>query len=69
MPRYKLKSGQEAFQIVDGPDAGNSFERNVEYPKLPAGYENRFEPVRKAPNPEPARPAADKSTKAKEKKS
>lgn len=39
----KLKKGQEAFEIVDGPDRGRKFERDVEYEKPPKGYENRFE--------------------------
>lgn len=40
---YRLKPGQESFQIVDGPDAGRTFERGKMYGQAPAGYENRFE--------------------------
>lgn len=42
---YRLKKGQESFQIVDGPDEGLKFERNRIYDQAPKGYENRFEPV------------------------
>jgi hypothetical protein len=42
----KLKKGQETFQVVDGPDAGRTFERGVEYDTPPKGYENRFEKVK-----------------------
>ena len=42
----KLKKGQETFQIVDGPDAGKTFTRGVEYESPPKGYENRFTSVK-----------------------
>jgi len=42
----KLKKGQETFQIVDGPDAGKTFTRGVEYDTPPKGYENRFETIK-----------------------
>jgi hypothetical protein len=38
----KLKKGQETFTIVDGRDAGKTFEKGVEYDKPPKGYESRF---------------------------
>lgn len=41
----KLKKGREAFEIVDGPDAGLKFERNKTYDQAPKGYEDRFEAV------------------------
>ncbi len=34
----KLKKGQEAFEIVDGPDKGKKFKRDVEYEKAPDGH-------------------------------
>jgi hypothetical protein len=42
----KLKKGQETFQVVDGPDAGRTFERGVEYDIPPKGYKDRFEAVK-----------------------
>lgn len=42
---YRLKNGQEGFEVVDGPDAGKSFRRGKTYPSVPAGYENRFDKV------------------------
>ena len=38
----KLKKGQETFTVVDGPDAGKTFEKGVEYDKPPKGFESRF---------------------------
>ena len=43
---YKLKKGQEAITLVDGPDAGKTFEKDVEYEQAPVGYEKRFEAVK-----------------------
>lgn len=43
---HQLKKGQEGFRIVDGPDAGKTFERGKPYTAPPAGYENRFEKIR-----------------------
>jgi len=40
---FRLKKGQETFQVVDGPDAGKTFKKGVVYDKAPAGYETRFE--------------------------
>ncbi|SDU26693.1 hypothetical protein [Desulfobacula phenolica] len=42
---FKLKKGQETFQVVDGPDAGRTYERGQEYETLPKGEEHRFEKV------------------------
>lgn len=47
---FKLKPGQEAFTIVDGPLAGTNYKRGVEYPKAPEGYEDRFEDCSKKKN-------------------
>lgn len=49
----KLKKGQEAFVIVDGPDTGRKFEPGVEYDAAPKGYESRFEKVKLGPAPRP----------------
>jgi len=49
----KLKKNQEAFTVVDGPDAGRTFERGVEYDHVPKGYESRFEKVRLGISAEP----------------
>jgi len=43
----KLKPGQEAFEIVDGPDAGKKFEPGIPYDRVPTGYEDHFEEVKK----------------------
>jgi len=43
---YKLKGGQEAFTIVDGPDAGRTFKRGVSYPERPRGYARMFTKVK-----------------------
>jgi len=42
---YQLKKGQEGFEMVDGPDAGKTYRRGKSYPKVPSGYENRFEKI------------------------
>lgn len=42
---YQLKKGQEGFEVVDGPDAGKTYQRGQSYPKAPSGYENRFEKI------------------------
>lgn len=42
---YQLKTGQEGFEVVDGPDAGKTYRRGKSYPKVPSGYENRFEKI------------------------
>ena len=42
----RLKKGQETFQVVDGPDAGKTYERGVKYDQVAKGYESRFEKVK-----------------------
>ncbi len=42
----KLKKGQETFQVADGPDAGRTYEKDVEYDHVPKGFESRFEKVK-----------------------
>lgn len=55
---FRLKKGQEAFEVVDGPDAGKKYERDVEYHQPPKGHENLFEPVRTGLKPKPEKAAA-----------
>jgi hypothetical protein len=54
----KLKKGREAFQIVDGPDAGKTFRPGIGYDQAPKGYEDRFEKVTpvKAKDLKPSKP-------------
>jgi len=56
--KYRLKRGQESFQVVDGPLAGRKFERGKEYreDEIPPEEEQRFEAV-KPPAPAAARAA------------
>lgn len=61
---FKLKKGQESFQVVDGPDAGKTFRRGVAYDHIPTGEERRFEPV-SAPK---ASPVKTKTKQSKENK-
>jgi hypothetical protein len=42
---WKLKAGQPDIDIVDGPLAGRSFKRGVEYTEIPPAEEIRFEKV------------------------
>jgi len=49
----RLKKGQEAFEIVDGPDAGLKFERDKTYDQAPKGYEDRFDKVSPPKPPKP----------------
>ena len=60
---FRLKKGQESFQVVDGPDAGRTFERDVEYHQPPVGHDHLFEPVRTNPKPAPARTKKAKENK------
>ncbi len=67
---FKLKPGQETFQVVDGPDTGKTFERGRVYETIPAGEEHRFEKVRKpVPKAEPVKtPDPKKDPKTDQKK-
>lgn len=68
---HRLKNGQDTFTVVDGPDAGKTFKRGVEYEAIPPGEEHRFEKVSKpAPKASPAITPDPKPTpkKAKENK-
>jgi len=64
---YKLKNGQETFQVVDGPDTGKTYNRGVEYESIPPGEEHRFEKVAK-PAPKAEAITVNDQKKAKEKK-
>lgn len=59
---FKLKKGQEAFTIMDGPDAGKTYRPGMSYDQAPAGYETRFEKIK----PSPA-VSSDKKTPARKK--
>lgn len=41
--KYRLKPGQESFQVVDGPYAGKTFERGKVYTDIPPEEKSRFE--------------------------
>jgi hypothetical protein len=45
---HKLKSGQPAFESVDGPFAGRRFVPDFVYAEIPPGEEHRFERADKA---------------------
>jgi len=62
----RLKKGREAFEIVDGPDAGQKFERNKTYDQAPRGYEDRFEKVAQVEVPDPVPAAKPKIRKGDE---
>lgn len=64
---FRLKNGQEAFQVVDGPDTGKTYQRGVEYESIPAGEGHRFEKVSK-PAPKTEAIVENDPKKAKEKK-
>lgn len=49
MKAYRLKPGQEAFQVVDGPCEGVTFRPGMTYHEIPPREAGRFEEV-----PEPA---------------
>ena len=45
MAEYRLKPGQEKFQVVDGPRAGAKFQPGKTYNDIPPGEVERFEEV------------------------
>lgn len=53
---YRLKKGEENFEIVDGPDAGKKFERGKVYAERPYVLRGRFEEI-----PEETPPATAES--------
>ena len=59
MNKYRLKAGQEAFAVVDGPLAGRQFSAGTMYDQIPEAEADRFEVI------EPEKPKA-KSRKKKE---
>ncbi len=48
MSVFKLKPGQHAIEIVDGPFAGRKYFPDQVYAEIPAGEEARFEHTDKA---------------------
>jgi len=44
---YRLKKGQEAFELVDGPMAGRKFVPGRSYEEIPAQEKRRFEKISK----------------------
>ena len=42
---YRLKKGQESFQVVDGKFAGRRYERGREYDEIPPEESRRFEKI------------------------
>jgi len=59
---YKLKDGQEAFTIVDGPDADKTYLRGKSYSQAPSGYENRFEQIRTDKKTQKSTKSTEKTT-------
>jgi len=45
MADYKLKPGQEKFQVVDGPYAGRKYQPGVTYTDIPPEEAHRFAKV------------------------
>lgn len=43
---YRLKPGQETFEIMGGPDEGKQFKRGAVYDSIPEGYADRFEEIK-----------------------
>lgn len=43
--KYRLKQGQESFQVVDGPYAGKTFDRGKPYTDIPPEEKRRFEKI------------------------
>ncbi len=73
MKQYRLKKGQESFQVVDGPLAGRKYLKGQVYGEIPPGEKGRFEEVRPkpfssepAPGPEPSPAGKGKSEKKEE---
>lgn len=52
--KYRLKKGQPAFDVVDGPMAGQRFEPGVPYDEIPKGDAARFEKVKPKAAQKPA---------------
>lgn len=62
---YRLKKNVADFDIVDGPFAGRKFRAGELYAEVPRGYENKFEPARRAAEAEArAITPAEKNTRA-----
>jgi len=62
---YKLRQGQESFQVVDGPFEGRQYARGRLYREVPAAYRSRFETVQgESPEPKARSARADAGKKA-----
>lgn len=55
MKQYRLKPGQESFEVVDGPYANKKFKKGQVYTDIPPHELKRFEEVK------PPKPAAKKA--------
>lgn len=54
MKQYRLKNGQENFDVVDGPHAGKKYEKGKVYTDIPENERRRFAEIK----PVPAKAAA-----------
>ena len=61
MAEFKLKPGQERFQVVEGPCANRCYLPGVVYKEIPENEANRFEEILSV-----AAPVAVKKSKATE---
>ena len=50
---FKLKTGIETFEVVDGPFAGRRFERGKEYAEIPPEEKHKFKEIKPAEKAEP----------------
>ena len=64
---FKLKPGQEAFEIVDGPMAGQAFKPGQEYKTVPDTEKHRFKTIKPVlAKAEKTKPTASKKDPKKE---
>ena len=66
MTQYKLKPGQERFQVVDGPYENRQYEPGMVYPDIPPEEAGRFDEVVIDPVVAPAAAKRTKADKAEE---
>ena len=43
--KYKLRKGQETFEVVDGSFVGQKYQQNTVYNKIPPAEKHRFEAI------------------------
>jgi len=60
---FELKKGEPAFEIVDGPMTGRSFQPGQKYKEIPDNYKDRFAKVK---SPVPSKSKTPVSTAKKE---